>query len=164
VADLLTHLYVLLPVLDDEKHYWVSRDEIDKLLLRGGQWLAQHLERELIARRYLRHQGDLAREALARLLEEDQADPDLEQVRRDHEEEQIEERIGLRDQRLGAVLAAMKAAGARRVLDLGCGTAGWPRRCFERRRSRRSWGSTSRTQPWSGRPGACGSSRCRRSS
>src|SRR5712691_1816587 len=121
VADLLNHLYVLLPVLDDEKHYWVSRDEIDKLLRRGEGWLGTHPERELITRRYLRYQSGLAREALARLLEEDQPDPDVEQERRDREEEQVEERIGLRDQRIGAALAALRGAGAARVLDLGCG-------------------------------------------
>lgn len=121
VAEALNHLYVLLPVLDDDKHYWVSRDEIDKLLRRGGDWLRAHPERELITRRYLRYQGSLAREALARLLEEDQPDPDLEEARHDREEEQVEERIGLRDQRIGAVLAALRAAGARQVLDLGCG-------------------------------------------
>jgi 3' terminal RNA ribose 2'-O-methyltransferase Hen1 len=121
VADLLNHLYVLLPVLDDEKHYWVSRDEIDKLLRRGEGWLGTHPERELITRRYLRYQSGLAREALARLLEEDQPDPDVEQERHDREEVQVEERIGLRDQRIGAVLAALRGAGATRVLDLGCG-------------------------------------------
>jgi 3' terminal RNA ribose 2'-O-methyltransferase Hen1 len=121
VADVLNHLYVLLPVLDDEKHYWVSRDEIDKLLRRGEGWLRAHPERELITRRYLRYQGRLAREALARLLEEDQVDPDLEEARHDREEAQVEERLGLRDQRVGAVLAALRSAGARRVLDLGCG-------------------------------------------
>ena len=52
--DLLTHLYVLLPVLDDDKHYWVGDDEVEKLLRHGEGWLAAHPERELIARRYLR--------------------------------------------------------------------------------------------------------------
>ena len=31
LADALNQLYVLLPVLDDAKHYWVSPDEVDKL-------------------------------------------------------------------------------------------------------------------------------------
>src|SRR6266542_3834338 len=87
LQDLLNHLYVLLPVLDDDKHYWVTRDEIDKLLHRGDAWLRTHPEKELITRRYLRHQRSLAREALARLLEEDQADPDAEEQRHDREEE-----------------------------------------------------------------------------
>jgi len=47
VSDLLTHLYVLIPTLDQEKHYWISRDEVDKLLHQGGDWLAGHPERQL---------------------------------------------------------------------------------------------------------------------
>ncbi len=121
LRDLLGHLYVLLPVLDDEKHYWVSRAEIDKLLARGEGWLAGHPERELIARRYLRHQPRLAREALARLVEEDQPDPDDEQTRRDRSEEVLERAVGLRDERIARVVSVLKSAGARRVLDLGCG-------------------------------------------
>jgi 3' terminal RNA ribose 2'-O-methyltransferase Hen1 len=121
VADVLSHLYVLLPVLDDVKHYWVSRDEIEKLLRRGEGWLRTHPENELITRRYLRHQPRLAREALARLLEEDQTDPDSDQHLHDQEEEQVERRIGLAEQRMGAVLGALKDSGANRVLDLGCG-------------------------------------------
>jgi hypothetical protein len=72
VRDLLRHLYVLLPVMDDDKHYWVERGEIEKLLSRGEDWLGTHPERDLITRRYLRHRAPLTREALARLLEEDQ--------------------------------------------------------------------------------------------
>src|SRR5439155_7692553 len=99
VADVLSHLYVLLPVLDDQKHYWVSRDEIEKLLRRGEGWLRAHPESELITRRYLRHQPRLAREALARLLEEDQSDPDTAVQLHDEEEEAIEESIRLGEQR-----------------------------------------------------------------
>src|SRR5258708_3718970 len=36
LRDLLRHLFVLLPVLDDDKHYWVGPDEGAKLLRRGG--------------------------------------------------------------------------------------------------------------------------------
>jgi 3' terminal RNA ribose 2'-O-methyltransferase Hen1 len=121
VADVLNHLYVLLPVLDDQKHYWVSRDEIEKLLRRGEGWLRDHPEHELITRRYLRHQPRLAREALVRLFEEDQADPDSDVQLHDKEEERVERRIGLGEQRMEAVLGALKEAGAARVLDLGCG-------------------------------------------
>lgn len=121
VADVLNHLYVLLPVLDDAKHYWVTRDEIEKLLRRGQGWLREHPENELITRRYLRYQPRLARDALARLLEEDQSDPDSEVRRHDEEEQRVERRIGLGEQRIEAVLGALKTAGATRVLDLGCG-------------------------------------------
>lgn len=121
LADLLSHIYVLLPVLDDAKHYWVTGDEIDKLLRRGEGWLRGHPESELITRRYLRHQKRLAHEALARLLEEDQDDPDLAEQNHDLEEERVEQRIGLTELRIGAVLSALEDAGAKRVLDLGCG-------------------------------------------
>ncbi len=122
LRDLLGHLYVLLPVLDDDKHYWVSRDEIDKLLHRGGDWLGQHPDRELIAERYLRHQRRLTQEALARLLEEDQVDPDdAGEDDEDRGTDALEHRVSLRDQRVAAVVAAIRASGARRVVDLGCG-------------------------------------------
>lgn len=67
LADALTQLYVLLPVLDDAKHYWTAPDEVDKLLQRGASWLAGHPERELITRRYLARRWSLAREAMRRL-------------------------------------------------------------------------------------------------
>ena len=121
LRDLLTHLYVLIPVLDDDKHYWVTQDEVDKLLRRGAGWLSAHPERQLITDRYLKHQRHLARAALARLAEEDQPDPDVEEEVHDLEEELAEERISLNQQRLGTVMSALKASGARRVLDLGCG-------------------------------------------
>jgi 3' terminal RNA ribose 2'-O-methyltransferase Hen1 len=117
LAELLTHLYVLLPVLDDEKHYWVDEAEIDKLMRRGEGWLAAHPERDLIVRRYLKNQASLFYPALAR-LEEDALSVELDEP----EQEQLsDERVSLRDQRLGAVETALKDSGARRVLDLGCG-------------------------------------------
>ncbi|MEX1046995.1 MAG: 3' terminal RNA ribose 2'-O-methyltransferase Hen1 [Actinomycetota bacterium] len=122
LRDLLNHLYVLLPVLDDDKHYWVSRDEIEKLLAKGGDWLQAHPERELITDRYLRHQKQLAREALARLLEEDQAGVEETADSHDRAEAAMEEQVSLRDQRIGSVLAALHSSGAARVLDLGCGS------------------------------------------
>ncbi len=121
LRDLLTHLYVLVPTLDNEKHYWVGDEEVEKLLRRGAGWLAAHPERELIARRYLRHQRRLTDDALARLTDEDAPDPDRQEEERAGEEEAVERRINLNEQRLGAVVAAIRASGARRVLDLGCG-------------------------------------------
>src|SRR6185437_7463798 len=70
------HLYVLLPVLDDSKHYWVSTDEVDKLVRAGAGWLAGHPEKPLITRRYLAHRSSLYRSALARLAEVDDAEPE----------------------------------------------------------------------------------------
>jgi len=77
LANALSHLYVLLPVLDGAKHYWVGDDEVDKLVRAGGSWLAAHPERDLIARRYLAHQSDLVLSAVGRLAEVDQSRAEL---------------------------------------------------------------------------------------
>jgi 3' terminal RNA ribose 2'-O-methyltransferase Hen1 len=117
LQQLLTHLYVLLPVLDGDKHYWVDDSEIEKLLRRGEGWLNDHPERGLIVRRYLRHQRQLVFPAFAAL---DEAAPTAEDpAAADGDDD--ERVVSLRDQRLGAVQAALRASKARRVLDLGCG-------------------------------------------
>ncbi len=121
LSDLLSHLYVLLPVLDDDKHYWIGEDEADKLLEKGGDWLAAHPARELIARRYLKHRRSLAADVLARLADDTPAEQIAADDDHDSEEEQVEERISLNEQRLDAVTAALISASASRVLDLGCG-------------------------------------------
>ena len=121
LRQLLTHLYVLIPVLDNDKHYWVGDDEVDKLLRRGEGWLATHPEREIIATRYLKHRRSLVNDALERLVGEEGPSPDQVQEKQAQEEAQVEERISLNEQRLGAVVAALKNSGAKRVLDLGCG-------------------------------------------
>lgn len=120
LSDVLRHLYVLIPVLDDDKHYWVGRDEVDKLLNKASDWLGDHPEKDLIARRYLAHQHSLARMALDRLLI-DEPEVAEQAERHDREEERLEESAGLNQQRLGAVLGALRASGARSVMDLGCG-------------------------------------------
>jgi 3' terminal RNA ribose 2'-O-methyltransferase Hen1 len=122
LAELLTHLYVLIPVFDNAKHYWIGDDEMEKLLAKGDGWLAQHPEKEEITRRYLKFQPSLFREALARLVEEEQPlTADHEERSADKNEDALETPLSLNDQRLGSVLAALRASGAKRVLDLGCG-------------------------------------------
>ena len=76
LADALSHLYVLLPVLDGSKHYWLAADEIDKLLRAGSGWLPAHPERTWITRRYLARRHSLVRTALARLAEVDDIAPE----------------------------------------------------------------------------------------
>ena len=118
LSELLTHLYVLMPVLDDEKHYWVGDAEVKKLLKHGNNWLTAHPEQESIVLRYLKHQRKLTQEALAQLREEDAQEAD---ESGQAQEEQVEERIGLNEVRLAMVTEVLKQCGARRVLDLGCG-------------------------------------------
>ncbi|WP_189331923.1 3' terminal RNA ribose 2'-O-methyltransferase Hen1 [Actinoplanes ianthinogenes] len=114
LADAINHLYVLLPVLDDGKHYWVAPDEIEKLLRSGAGWLAGHPEKVLIARRYLAHRKSLATTALE-LLDADQP------ATEEEAELPVARKAPLAAQRRDAVLAALAEAGATRVLDLGCG-------------------------------------------
>jgi 2-polyprenyl-3-methyl-5-hydroxy-6-metoxy-1,4-benzoquinol methylase len=79
LADALNHLYVMLPVLDDAKHYWIASDEVDKLIRAGQGWLASHPERGRITRRYLGRRRSLTNTAFARLAElGDDVEEDLE--------------------------------------------------------------------------------------
>lgn len=120
LRDLLTHLYVLVPVLDGDKHYYVGDEEVEKLLRHGEGWLAAHPDREMIAARYLKHRRGLVRGAIARLVQAETPEEDAEEAR-DAQEEALEERVSLNQQRLATVLATLRATGAARVLDLGCG-------------------------------------------
>ncbi|HEU5440628.1 MAG TPA: 3' terminal RNA ribose 2'-O-methyltransferase Hen1 [Ktedonobacterales bacterium] len=125
VRGVLGHLYVLLPVLDNSKHYFVDAAETEKLLAHGGDWLAAHPERELIARRYLRYKRPLVASALARLAESDPAlaeEAGEDQSAEGAEPQETDEPVqGLHEQRLAAVLAAVREAGAHSLVDLGCG-------------------------------------------
>ena len=118
---LLSHLYVLVPVLDNDKHYWVGDDEVTKLLRHGEGWLATHPEREAITRRYLKHQRSLVTDALAQLADDSDPHPDETSAAQAQEEAVVERTLSLNEQRLGTVLAVLKASGAQSVLDLGCG-------------------------------------------
>jgi 3' terminal RNA ribose 2'-O-methyltransferase Hen1 len=131
LRELLTHLYVLVPVLDNDKHYWIGDEEVEKLLRHGGPWLASHPQKEQIVRRYLKNFKHLANDALARLLE---ADPDEAGEADDEqagEEEQVEQKISLNEHRLNTVVAALRESGAARVLDLGCSYGNLLRRLIE---------------------------------
>ena len=116
--ELLSHLYVLIPALDNEKHYWVDEAEVAKLLKHGEGWLAAHPERERIAERYLKRQRKLVRSALGQLAGDVESAADEEATA---PEEAIEAKLSLHEHRLRQVAAAIKATGAKRVLDLGCG-------------------------------------------
>jgi SAM-dependent methyltransferase len=137
LQDALNHLYVLLPVLDDAKHYWVTSDEIDKLVRAGEGWLATHPDKALIARRYLAHRRELTVPALARLAEADDtapeeldnAVPDDNTLPDEHAEEAGESTLApLAIQRQEAVLDVLRAIGARSVGDFGCGDGALTRR------------------------------------
>jgi 3' terminal RNA ribose 2'-O-methyltransferase Hen1 len=120
VKQLLNHLYVLIPVLDNRKHYYVNEGEVEKLLKRGEGWLSGHPAKEIIAQRYLRRRKSYMRQLLERLTEDDEEDR-LEDEPRLSPEETVETQLNLNQVRLGDVLAQLKASGAESVIDLGCG-------------------------------------------
>lgn len=126
LADALRQLYVLLPVLDDAKHYWVAPDEVDKLLRAGEGWLAGHPEQKLITSRYLSRRWSLTRQAmerleLVRLAESDDLDVESVDNAVDETTDTEEKPVPLAERRRSAILEALGTAGASRVLDLGCG-------------------------------------------
>lgn len=145
LADALKHLYVLLPVLDNAKHYWVGEEEVAKLLRAGEGWLATHPARALITDRYLAHQRAYVRTALDRLTESDNDATDAATDGADAATDAATDVAGaatdvatdgatyvaaaepgaaprpLAAVRRAAVIDVLRGAGARRVLDLGCG-------------------------------------------
>lgn len=118
LSRLLTHLYVLIPVFDNQKHYYIGDDEVEKLLQKGEGWLAAHPEREFITRRYLKNRGGLVRQAI-RILSEGEAAGEQELVT-PQQEDSLESTLSLNQQRYQTVIAALRESGTKTVLDLGC--------------------------------------------
>jgi 3' terminal RNA ribose 2'-O-methyltransferase Hen1 len=118
LCDLLSHLHVMIPVLDDDKHYYVNEDEIEKLLRHGEGWLSTHPLKEEITSRYLKRQRGLTRDALAQIAVEEVATETPEQAT---QEEIIEQPLSLNQQRMETVVATLKANGVQKIVDLGCG-------------------------------------------
>ncbi|MGP1490333.1 MAG: 3' terminal RNA ribose 2'-O-methyltransferase Hen1 [Treponema sp.] len=134
LKDLLSHLYVLIPVLDNEKHYFITQNEVEKLLQKGKGWLEQHPEREIIVSRYLINLKSLVRSAFEVLqAAEDGIIPDTDNEAEQDELTKIEDPAAahtqlqkvkkerLHDIRLKLVAEKLKQSGAASVIDLGCG-------------------------------------------
>ncbi len=126
LSELLNYLYVLIPVLDNEKHYWIGDDEVEKLLRRGKGWLETHPKRERIVYSYLRYKPNLTHDALARLIVEERVGDNEDSNEPDEGPEGVVEKeetkpIRVHNQRLDAVVEVLQQVGAKRVLDLGCG-------------------------------------------
>jgi 3' terminal RNA ribose 2'-O-methyltransferase Hen1 len=124
----LTHLYVLVPVLDNTQHYWVGEGEVEKLLVKGEPWLSSHPQRDLIVRRFLKHRRSLAELAIDRLVESDgsavedaETADSTEPIRGDAQERRLEQGLSLNERRMQAVMAAVDGLRASSVIDVGCG-------------------------------------------
>lgn len=120
LQDLLSHLYVLLPVLDNDKHYFVARQEVQKLLDKGKDWLPQHPEKELITKRYLKHLNHLTEQAFEVLMQDELTEDALEEDEEAMAEVKLK-KLSLHSQRLELAFEKLKNSEAKKVLDLGCG-------------------------------------------
>jgi 3' terminal RNA ribose 2'-O-methyltransferase Hen1 len=131
LSELLTQLYVLLPVLDDDKHYWVGVDELEKLLAKGAGWLDGHPARDRIVERYLKRDKRLVRQAISRLEAEEAPDAPALEVASEEDEHRLESQLAaaahgekpkrLNDLRTEALVAEVRQRRARSVIDVGCG-------------------------------------------
>jgi len=124
VHDALSHMYVLLPALDEEKHYYIGDAEVDKLLRHGEGWLGKHPDRQLIIQRYLKRRSSLVDQAMARLLDEENAAVEAVESKTEQAavaEKDLERPMTLHTQRLNLVATKLKALEAKTILDLGCG-------------------------------------------
>ena len=121
LSELLQHLYLLLPALDGDKHYYVGSDEVRKLLDKGGDWLGAHPERDWILSNYLKRQRSLIREALGKLLAEPEEEVEAGESEKAASEQQLEHPLSLNDRRMTTVEEVLLRSGAGSVLDVGCG-------------------------------------------
>ena len=121
LRDLLKHLYVLIPVFDRQKHYWVGTDEVEKLLRMGEDWLPNHPEKAYITGRYLNRRRALVNMAFSRLAASNAVDGEVLSAEPEESKDKSDKKPNLNTQRLGSVIAALKSHNAKRVIDIGCG-------------------------------------------
>ncbi|MCL1982092.1 MAG: 3' terminal RNA ribose 2'-O-methyltransferase Hen1 [Clostridiales bacterium] len=121
LRDLLRHLYVLIPVFDRQKHYWVGADEVDKLLRISEDWLPDHPEKAYITGRYLNRRRALVNQAYERLSAANAVDGEVLPAEPEKPEETPDKKLNLNAKRLGSVVAALKSCNAKQVIDIGCG-------------------------------------------
>jgi len=114
LKELLSHLYVLIPVLDNDKHYFVSSAEIEKLLTKGKGWLENHPEMEIIAKRYMIGLKSLSKEVIEKLYEGNESYKNLLNLAK-------KEKKYLNDIRLDSVFNELVQNKIYSVIDIGCG-------------------------------------------
>jgi 3' terminal RNA ribose 2'-O-methyltransferase Hen1 len=112
LKELLSQLYVFILALDNERHYWISQNDVEILMRRGEGWLESHPEKEWITRRFFKNLRSLTNQALLRLAPEEEFA---------EEEHKPKAWVSLHEKRLQRAYELLKQSGATTVLDLGCG-------------------------------------------
>ncbi len=131
LSEILTHLYVLIPVLDNDKHYWVGFDEVDKLIKNGKHWIPKHPHKNIIVARYLKKQSSLTRKALAEFeleaseldnMEETTIDETQEHYGQSQaSEDKLEKKVRLNDLRIQKIIETIGELDVNNITDFGCG-------------------------------------------
>lgn len=114
---LLSHLYILIPVLDNKKHYFIGGEEVEKLVAKAGTWLPNHPERDLIVNRYMKYKPGFTQAAKSKMFSLNE-----EKIVETTDEGQEQEPPRLHNQRHEAVVEILKKMKVRSVADLGCGS------------------------------------------
>ncbi len=121
LSEVLRHLYLLIPALDARKHYYLERQEVDKIFAKGSGWIETHPERNWILRASLGRKPSLLREAMEQLanLEEDLL-PEAEST--PEKEPEVRRKAGsLHQLRHERIVEWVREQRPKSVLDLGCG-------------------------------------------
>lgn len=122
----LRQLLLLIPVLDNYKHYYISEEEFDKLRRYGEGWLSAHPLRELIIRRTLRftnlieqfEQSDCDEIGIKKHIEKDtvQAQKDkheqIQQPEQPHEEGKQQPTVRLNELRYQAIMDVIRKSAS----------------------------------------------------
>ena len=74
IASALSHLCVLIAVLDPQMQRWLGEADLRDLLDCGAGWISAHPERDLIMRSFAERPPSAMSAALARLIPEEQDD------------------------------------------------------------------------------------------
>ena len=118
LCDLLNHIYVLIPVFDKQKHYYIESSEINKLLTHGQGWLENHPYKEKIVNRYFSIKKDYAKTVLENFLSNESKEED---INSNEISEETTKKTSLNNLRLQKVKDVVLSSGASSVIDLGCG-------------------------------------------
>jgi 3' terminal RNA ribose 2'-O-methyltransferase Hen1 len=109
IREVLRHLLVLIPAIDNYTHYTELDTLVAELKNYGEGWLDQHPKKAFITARFLRNSRKLIKEF-------DGAEE------KKQGEAELEKRIFLGELRTNWFLDTVKRLGARSVVDAGCGS------------------------------------------
>lgn len=108
LQEILSHLYILLPVFDRQTHFWLDESQLQKFIRHCQGWLGRHPEKRLIINEYFGPVSELKYRLMKhfgviRPLADKSRTPTFNQMRR------------------SAISDVIAASGAKTIIDLGCG-------------------------------------------